>query len=57
MNYDIELNEFEDEFDDYVPDDVEEYCVEMCYDEGLCEFDEECLDWDCYKECIARWWK
>jgi hypothetical protein len=52
VNHDIEL----DEFDDYVPDDVEEYCVEMCYHEDLCEFDpDECLDWDCYKECVARW--
>jgi len=39
-----------------VPDDIAEYCEELCYDvqkehDGFCE-GEDCIDFDCYNRCI-----
>jgi hypothetical protein len=34
--------------------DPEEYCLEMCYHEHLCDKDPDCIDWDCYVECTAE---
>jgi len=39
-----------------VPEEVEDYCSEVCYDsaleaEGLCD---DCVDWDCFSECVKR---
>ena len=41
-----------------VPEEVVDYCEEVCYDtalevEGLCDGD-DCIDWDCYSDCVKR---
>ena len=41
-----------------VPEDVDEYCSELCYDiqmeeDGFCH-DVDCIDSDCYAECVKR---
>ena len=40
--------------DEYVDKHLEEYCIEMCYHEHLCELDPDCIDYNCYTECIKR---
>jgi len=32
--------------------DVEEYCAELCYHEFLCDNEHDCIDYDCYYDCI-----
>ena len=44
-----------------VPEDVDEYCSELCYDiqmeeDGFCH-DEDCIDWDCYSDCVKSFYK
>ena len=41
-----------------VPEEVEDYCSEVCYDiqmehDGFCDGD-DCVDWDCFSECVKR---
>jgi len=38
--------------EDYVPQEIIEYCIELCYHEHLCDFDPDCVDYDCYQECV-----
>jgi hypothetical protein len=51
---------FEDNEDEYIDEHAEEYCTEMCYrsdmeEAGFCEED-ECLDYECYSECIESFY-
>jgi len=41
-----------------VPEEVVDYCEEVCYDiqmehEGFCDGD-DCIDSDCYSDCVKR---
>ena len=38
----------------YADQHLEEYCTELCYHEHLCELDPDCVDYDCYCECMRR---
>ena len=43
-----------------VDPEVDEYCSEVCYDiamehDGFCK-GEDCIDWDCYSECIKSFY-
>ena len=46
---------------DWIPQEWDEYCSEVCYDiqkehDGFCEGD-ECIDYDCYWKCIQDFMK
>ena len=43
-----------------VDPEVAEYCSELCYDiqmeeDGFCH-DEDCIDWDCYSDCVKSFY-
>ena len=50
----------EDEIVEVDPE-VAEYCEEICYRtwmevEGLC-YEDDCIDWGCYNECVKSFYK
>jgi len=44
-----------EELEVYEDPEAVEYCTEACYDERHCRHDPDCVDSDCYRECIKSY--
>jgi len=40
---------------EYIDQEMDEYCSELCYHDFLCNYTDDCIDYDCYNECIKRY--